>query len=75
MSRTYHHNRDGIRPASLRTTIRVSALRQDEDHIASMQRYAMKRYNASWAERNHSMASMWFNAADRCARLARIIAG
>lgn len=57
----------------LRTTVRLTAFRQDEDNVRRLQRYAMRRYTTSWAQRHYKAASMWFTAADRCSRLARML--
>jgi hypothetical protein len=60
-------------------TIKLTELRQDEEFLAKLERYAMQRHTTAWAQRYVSAAHMHFAdtcfaAAERCARLARIIA-
>ena len=59
-------------------TIKLTELRQDEEFLEKLQRYAMKRHATAWAQRRASAAHMhWadtcFAAAERCSRLARVL--
>ena len=54
-------------------TIRLTELRQDEEYLEMLQRYAMKRYSTAFASQRHKFAGVCFAAAERCSRLARVL--
>lgn len=54
-------------------TINLTAFRQDKAYVERLQSYAMQRYTLSWAQKHYRVASIWFAAADRCSRIARLL--
>jgi hypothetical protein len=61
----------------IRTTIHVTRpyrpYYNDKDRVHALQRYAMRRYQICWIKRRIASAERWFNAAERCSRLIRIL--
>ncbi len=55
------------------TTIDVRPYRRDLQRVHKLQRYAMRRYQICWIKRRIAQAERWFNAAERCSRLIRIL--
>lgn len=58
----------------LKLTIKLTALRQDPEHLKKVQSYAMTRYIEAWGSRHYSFAETCFTATERCARLSRLLA-
>ena len=54
-------------------TIRLTELRQDEEYLETLHRYAMKRHSLAWTARHNKFAEVCFAAAERCSRLARVL--
>lgn len=49
--------------------------RRSQVQLLQLERYAMRRYYASWRVRNTIMATVWFNAAEIAARQFRTLYG
>lgn len=58
----------------IKTTIHVTELRSEPEHLEKLLRYAWKRYMLAWSAKHYRMADTAFAAVERCERLQRLLA-